>query len=196
MLRHGIIPPKEVVRPESAMAAIQGMQPKGLDAAGEAIEPVGSVVNKLFPYYRKRTRLGGTERSAEIGVSELTREDLERASLDARENATSVYADVYQEYARVIDQNRSVHNPWLDDARRAMRRNQDRTIADLEEKTRQAPEHASNEFMYQNRAEAHRELDAAKAFGADIPEVVSEEDVRARVWNPMPYENFRSSSGD
>src|SRR5699024_2262056 len=51
MLRHGIIPPKEIVRPESAMAAIQGVQPKGVDRHGASTEPVSKVITSLFPYY-------------------------------------------------------------------------------------------------------------------------------------------------
>src|SRR5699024_801249 len=43
MLRHGVLPPKEVVRPESAYVAIQGIQPKGADAEGQTIGTVGKV---------------------------------------------------------------------------------------------------------------------------------------------------------
>src|SRR5699024_3291006 len=42
MLRHGIMPPKEIVRPESARIGIQGVQPKGRDEEGNAILPVGN----------------------------------------------------------------------------------------------------------------------------------------------------------
>src|SRR5699024_9436543 len=37
ILRYGYIPPKEIVRPESALAAIQGIQPKGLGDDGFAV---------------------------------------------------------------------------------------------------------------------------------------------------------------
>src|SRR5699024_2024288 len=55
MLRYGIMPPKEVVRPESALAGMQGVQPKGVDNNDEAISPVSKVINSLFPYYKKYT---------------------------------------------------------------------------------------------------------------------------------------------
>src|SRR5690625_4143443 len=35
LLRYGYIPPKEIVRPESALAAIQGIQPKGIGDDGQ-----------------------------------------------------------------------------------------------------------------------------------------------------------------
>ena len=38
--RYGALPPKEIVRPESARIAMQGVQPKGVDEEGLAIAPV------------------------------------------------------------------------------------------------------------------------------------------------------------
>src|SRR5699024_2022519 len=99
MLRHGIMPPKEVVRPESALAAMQGVQPKGVDADGESIRPVSKVINSLFPFYSERTRLGGKKRKQAIAAEDMTVLDLERANMDVRANASTIYADVYDEYS-------------------------------------------------------------------------------------------------
>src|SRR5690606_42029987 len=59
MLRHGILPPKEVVRPASARIAIQGVQPKGINNDGHGTLPVSKDVQSMFPYYTEHTRLGG-----------------------------------------------------------------------------------------------------------------------------------------
>jgi len=37
LLRYGVLPPKEIVRPESARIAMQGIQPKGVDENNQAI---------------------------------------------------------------------------------------------------------------------------------------------------------------
>src|SRR5699024_12808859 len=55
MLRHGILPPKEIVRPESARIAIQGLQPKGVDANNESVGPVGNTIKSIFPFYVQAT---------------------------------------------------------------------------------------------------------------------------------------------
>src|SRR5699024_1250834 len=47
LLRHGVLPPKEIVRPESARIAIQGVQPKGVDENYMAINPVGKTIKKV-----------------------------------------------------------------------------------------------------------------------------------------------------
>src|SRR5699024_10882981 len=59
LLRYGILPPKEIVRPESACIAIQGVQPKGTDEKDEAMRPVRKTINSLFPFYMNASRLGG-----------------------------------------------------------------------------------------------------------------------------------------
>src|SRR5699024_9297228 len=59
LLMDGILPPKEIVRPESARIAMQGVQPKGVDENNEAILPVGKTIKSIFPFYLEATRLGG-----------------------------------------------------------------------------------------------------------------------------------------
>ncbi|MUV37527.1 Sulfate adenylyltransferase [Lentibacillus sp. JNUCC-1] len=58
LLRHGVLPPKEIVRPESARIAIQGVQPKGLDDNNQSITPAGKTIKSIFPYYLDKTGLG------------------------------------------------------------------------------------------------------------------------------------------
>lgn len=191
MLRQGIIPPKEVIRPESAMAAIQGIQPKGVDEAGQSITPVGKTINSMYPYYRDRARLGGQLRRESIPTEELTTRDLEGATQDARANAGRVYDDVYSAYVSVLDHNRAVQPTWIDQAQRDMAAQQARVVADLEEKLSQAPESTSDEFMYQDRAEVERELQTARAMLEHIPAPADEEQFKNRAWNVLEYRRYR-----
>ncbi len=189
MLRHGIMPPKEVVRPESALAAMQGVQPKGLDAEGESISPVSKVINSLFPFYREYTRLGGAKRTQPIATEDLTALDLERANMDVRDHANQIYADVYAEYSGLVDHNRNLQPVWREDARDAMRAKQERLISDLEEKLQQAQPESSDDFMYQNKEEVERELAAARELLEQISPVG--ENTGVKVWNALEYKRYR-----
>ncbi len=193
MLRHGIMPPKEIVRPESARIAIQGVQPKGLDQAGRAISPAGKTLKSIFPYYLERARLGGPKRLQPLTVEELTNLDLEMANLDVRTNADRIYRDIFEEYSSVGDTNRSLQPEWVADAREALRGQQQMVIQDLEQKVAMAPLTASDEFMYQDKEEAQRELEVAKQILSDIPKVLTEEELQYRTWNLLPYNRYRGS---
>ena len=120
MLRHGIMPPKEIVRPESARIAIQGVQPKGLDENDKAISPVGKTIKSMFPFYLERTRLGGRKRRTPLTVEELTNVDLEAANLDVRANADRIYREIFEEYRNVGDTNRRLQPEWVTDARESL----------------------------------------------------------------------------
>lgn len=196
MLRHGIMPPKEVVRPESALAGIQGVQPKGVDDSYQATLPVGKVVKSMYPYYTHYTRLGGKKRDQPLDVDSLNVRDLEAATLDARHHATDIYADVYSEYSSLLDHNRNLQPTWQEDARLALRAQQERIISDLEEKLQQAPETASDEFMYQDRAEVQRELAVAKKLLEEIPPSLCQEGLKERTWNVLPYKRYRGADND
>lgn len=196
MLRHGIMPPKEVVRPESALAGIQGVQPKGVDDNYQATLPVGKVVKSMYPYYTHYTRLGGKKRDQPLEVDSLNVRDLEAATLDARHHATDIYADVYSEYSSLLDHNRNLQPTWQEDARLALRAQQERIISDLEEKLQQAPETASDEFMYQDRAEVQRELAVAKKLLDEIPPSLCQEGLKERTWNVLPYKRYRGADND
>lgn len=189
MLRHGIMPPKEVVRPESALAAMQGVQPKGVDVEGESISPVSKVINSLFPFYREFTRLGGNKRKQPLANEDLTALDLERVSLDVRDHANQIYADVYAEYSSVVDHSRSLQPVWREEARSALRAKQERLLADLTEKLAQAQQESSDDFMYQNKEEVERELIAAKELLDQVPACDSAAGVK--VWNALEYKRYR-----
>ena len=193
MLRHGIMPPKEIVRPESARIAMQGVQPKGVDAEGEAVSPVGKTIKSMFPFYLERMQLGGQKRVQPLTVDQLTRVDLETANLDVRTNADRVYREVFEEFSKVGDINRSLQPEWIVEARAALHAQQKMVIQDLEEKVAQAPENASDEFMYQDREESRRELEVAKKILEDIPKVLADENLTYRTWNTLPYERYRGS---
>ena len=131
MLRHGIMPPKEIVRPESARIAIQGVQPKGLDEFENAITPVGKTIKSMFPFYLERTRLGGRKRKTPLTVEDLTNDDLEMVNLDVRANANRIYQDVFNEYSSVGDTNRGMQPEWVMDARESLQTQQRMVIQDL-----------------------------------------------------------------
>lgn len=193
LLRYGIMPPKEIVRPESALAAVQGVQPKGVGDDGEAIAPVGKVIKSLFPYYLDYTGLGGQKRQKPLDIDSLTVQDLEAAVRDVRGHAGMVYDDIFREYADLLDHDRAVQRAWRDEIRTAMRQRQEELISDIEEKLESAPETTSDEFMYQDRAEVERELAAAKRLLDEIPENLVADSLAARLWNQMPYPRYRGA---
>lgn len=193
LLRHGIVPPKEIVRPESARIAIQGIQPKGLDETYEAVAPVGKTLNKVFPYYTTRYGVGGAKRLQPIAVEELTNSDLLQANLDARANAGRIYQGVFEEYSNASDTNRSAQSPWIAEAREGMKHQQEMLIEDLKSKVELAPEVASDEFMYQDVKESQRELDTAHQILNDLPSALTEEQIAYRTWNTLPYKRYRGS---
>lgn len=193
MLRHGIMPPKEIVRPESARIAMQGIQPKGLDEEERAISPVGKTIKSMFPFYLERTQLGGHKRVKPLTVEELTNLDLEAVNQDVRMNADRVYREVFDEYSRVGDINRSLQPEWIAEARESLHKQQQMVIQDLEEKVAQAPTVTSDEFMYQDQAESQRELEVAKQILNDLPKALREKDLAYRSWNLLPYNRYRGS---
>ncbi len=193
MLRHGIIPPKEIVRPESARIAMQGIQPKGLDEHDVAIAPVGYTLNKVFPYYKDRYGVGAAPRYKSLSIEEMTNADLILANLDARQNASRVYKEISDEFNHASDTNRSVQAAWISEARMDMIRQQEALIQDLELKATQAPEVASDEFMYQDKEETERELNAAHKILEDLPTPLTKEAIAYRTWNTLPYARYRGS---
>ena len=191
LLRHGIMPPKEIVRPESARIAMQGVQPKGVDDSNNAILPVGKTIKSIFPFYVDRNRLGGPKRPDPLTADELTNRDLEAAVLDVRVNAHRVYSGVFEEYSYLGDTNRNLQPEWIANAREAVRDQQEMVIEDLEEKVQQASEVAPDEFMYQDKEEALRELEVAKKILEDIPSALRPQELEYRTWNTLPYHRYR-----
>ncbi|GEN30633.1 sulfate adenylyltransferase [Cerasibacillus quisquiliarum] len=193
LLRHGFLPPKEIVRPESARIAMQGVQPKGLDDDHQSILPVGKIIHSIFPYYLETAQLGGTKRIQPLEMSALTIQDLERAVMDVRLNANRIYQDIFDEFSYVTDINRSLQPEWKTEARESMRKQQKMVVANLKEKVKQAPDKASDEFMYQDKEEAEKELEVAKRIMEDIPLSLKKDTLSYRIWNPLPYKRYRGS---
>lgn len=192
LLRHGILPPKEIVRPESARIAIQGVQPKGTDENDEAMRPVGKTIKSLFPFYMHSSRLGGEALPGDsLEPEQLTLRDLQSVILDVRANADKIYNDIYESFTFNADTNRTVQPDWRAEAREAMREQQEMVVADLEEKVKMAAEATSDEFMYQDKQEAERELEVAKRILEDMPAPFRKESMDYRVWNPLPYDRYR-----
>lgn len=190
MLRHGFLPPKEIARPESARIAIQGVQPKGLNEDGQSVTHVGKIIKSMFPFYITHHSLGGPKREKPLNADELTNDDLHRVILDVRNNGDLIYKQTYEEFARAADLNGEVRPAWVDRARADMKRQQEMVVENLEKKVEIAPEEASDEYMYQDKEEAERELDVAKKILQDIPEELSEEKRKERVWNIAPYDHY------
>lgn len=190
-LRRGIMPPKEICRPESSRIAMQGIQPKGVDEEGNSISPIGKTVKSMYPFYLSNHRLGGEKRKERLNVEELTERDFEAASLDARLNADRIYRNIYEELSYVGDTNRNLQPTWITDVRDAVKAQQEMVIENLEEKVKQAPEKASDEFMYQDKKEAQKELQVAKQILNDLPPAIHSDQLSYRVWNPLPYYRYR-----
>ncbi|WP_077616998.1 sulfate adenylyltransferase [Bacillus sinesaloumensis] len=193
LLRYGVLPPKEIVRPESARIAMQGVQPKGVDENEMAISPVGKTIKSIFPYYLTRTRIGGPKRRQMLDVEDLTIDDLETVVMDARENADKIYKDIFEEFSYVSDTLRSVQPDWIAAAREAIYHQQEMVVEYIEEKVNKALDKASDEFMYQDKSEAERELEVARKIFDDIPSPLRAKDLEYRIWNPLPYKRYRGS---
>ncbi|OZU87551.1 sulfate adenylyltransferase [Virgibacillus indicus] len=193
LLRYGVLPPKEIVRPESARIAMQGVQPKGIDANNQAVSPVGKTIKSLFPYYLETSGLGGSKRNNPLDVEKLTIEDLETAIRDVRANADRVYKEIFDEFSYVTDTLRTAQPDWVADARESIHKQQEMVVEYLEEKVNKAPDKASDEFMYQDKGEAERELEVARKIFDDIPSALRPEDLEYRTWNPLPYRRYRGS---
>lgn len=193
LLRYGVLPPKEIVRPESARIAMQGIQPKGVDENDLAIAPVGKTIKSMFPYYLTRSKIGGPKRRRPLKAEELTIEDLEAVITDVRENAGRIYKEIFDEYSYVSDTFRSVQPEWVASTRESIYKQQEMVIENLEEKVEAAPDKASDEFLYQDKKEAEQELQVARKIAADIPLPLRAEDIKYRIWNPLPYKRYRGS---
>src|SRR5690625_3602464 len=191
MLRHGIMPPKEIVRPESARIALQGIQPKGLDGNDKSIYPIGNTISTTFPFYLERNALGGRKRRKPLAVEDLTNRSLELVNLDVRLNADRIYQDIYNEYSSIGDINRNLQPTWVTEAREAIHAQQEMVIKDLKSKIKQAPEIASDEFMYQDKEEAERELKVAERISKVIPKAIHTKNLGYRTWNQLPYKRYR-----
>src|SRR3989449_4491901 len=191
ILRYGYLPPKEVLRPEVGQVILQGIQPKGVGADGQAIKPVGDTFKGLFPSYLTHTRLGGPKRPQPLDPGTLNARDLEAALRDARDNASRVYERVYETFASLFDIERGADQTLQEEARRKAIAIQEELIEALEQKVAIAPGVVEDPYMYQDRGEAERELAVARRILDELRQGGAS-DFRARVWNQRPYGDYRS----
>ena len=92
----------------------------------------------------------------------------------------------------VTDNFREAQPEWKAEARESIRKQQEMVVENLEEKVAKASETASDDFMYQDKQEAEKELDVAKKILDDIPSPLRKEELEYRTWNPLPYDRYRS----
>ena len=188
LMRYGYLPPKEIVRPEVARIAMQGIQPKGLDENGASIYPVGSILKKMFPFYLVAKRLGGKLREKPLSWEDLKLEDVERALMDVRENSDRILRDIAREAEHSFDVNRDVSACWIDDMTEYSIERQSSMIKALEEKVASADPNADNK-MFQSKAEAERELETAKHIHKSMNS--KSVDHKKLQWNPLKYDEYR-----
>jgi sulfate adenylyltransferase len=190
-LRRGYLPPKEIVRPEVSRIAIQGVQPKGMDEKGESIYPPGATLRRLFPFYLVAQRLGGFLREKRLDESTLTNRDLEAALLDIRTNAHEIYNGVFWEAAAMADIDRNLLPRWAFEYRGKAADMQTWLANALKDKVKSAEEVVGDKFMYQDKREAERELKSSVEILSNIPKKVPPKGYKRRIWNPLPYEEYR-----
>jgi len=190
-LRRGYLPPKEIVRPEVSRIAILGVQPKGVDEDGETIYPSGATIRRLFPFYLVAQRLGGFLREKKLSEDTLTSRDLEAALLDVRTNAHEIYTGVFWEAAAMSDINRDLLPRWIFESRGKAADMQTWLVNALVDKVKSAEEAVEDKFMYQNKIEAERELKSSRKMLSNIPKEVPLKEYKKRVWNPLPYDEYR-----
>jgi len=188
LMRYGYTPPKEIVRPEVAGIAMQGIQPKGLDENGTSIYPVGSIVKKMFPFYLVARRLGGRLRDKPAGWEDMTLRDVERALMDVRDNSDRILRDIARGAEQRYDVNRDMAAQWVDEAGDYGRERQFQVIKALEEKVAAADPDADNR-MFQSKSEAERELTAAMYVYDSLNSRGL--DRRKIMWNPLKYDDYR-----
>ncbi len=187
LMRYGYLPPRQVSRPEAARIGMQGIQPKGLDENGGSIYPVGSIIKKMFPFYLVAKRLGGQLRDKPLSWEDLTLEDVERALMDVRENSDRILQDLSREVEYSMDVRRDISPGWTADSTDFLRERQQCLIRALEEKVNSADPNADNK-MFQSKAEAEKELEAAKTVYATLHE--GRVDNKKLIWNPLKYEEY------
>ena len=191
IIRYGYVPPKEVMRPEVTQIASQGIQPKGVGPDGKALKGPGETVKGLFPYYLTHYRLGGYSRKEKLDPAKMTLQDLETSLSDARENASRIYEDIYNEFIHFFDVSRNVTVRQKAEALAEALRMQEDLVKTLEEKIQIAEDKVKDPFMYQDKEEAKKELEVAKRILSEIGKPLSNPEVlKERIWNPMNYTDY------
>jgi sulfate adenylyltransferase len=184
LMRFGFLPPKEIVRPEVARLAIQGVVPKGVGPDGNAVGPPGKVIKRLFPFYLVAHRLGGHPRRKPLNWEDLNLNNVRRALKEVRDNSENILKDIYREFEYGADIDRAVTSKWVQDATTTAMEDQKLTI-DLIEARLEA------ETLEDVKREIEKELEVAKIILKEIGKVITEKEAATRVWNLEDYESYR-----
>src|SRR5699024_7946733 len=166
---------------------------KVIDENDKTTLQVEKSIKKVFPFYLDTYNLARRKRETPLHPDELTNRELEAASLSVRDNDERVYKEVSEEYNNAGDINHSLHPSLILSAREDIRLQQEMIIKDLEYKVKQSPDKASDEFMYQDKEEAQKELEIARQILDELTPARCHEDFKYRVWNPLPYHRYIGS---
>ncbi len=184
LLRYGFLPPKEIVRPEVARLAIQGVVPKGVGPDGNAVAPPGKTIKRIFPFYLVAHRLGGQLRTEALKWEKLNLDHVRRALKEVRDNSENILRDIYREFEYEADIDRSMTSKWVQDATITAEEDQKLTIDLIKARLDAATDE-------KERIEIKKELEVAKAILKEIGKVITEKEAKTRVWNLEEYESYR-----
>src|SRR5699024_12712315 len=111
--------------------------------------------------------------------------------MDVRENADRIYKDIYEEFSYVTDMNRSIQPEWVAAAREKLVAHQQMVVEDLEEKVEEATDTTSDEFMYEDKEEAMKELEVARKMYDDVADALRSEYLEYETWMTLPARQHR-----
>jgi sulfate adenylyltransferase len=184
LMRYGFLPPKEIVRPEIARLAIQGVVPKGVGPDGNAVSPPGKVIKRLFPFYLVTHRLGGHLRGEKLEWENLNLDHVRRALKEVRDNSETILKDIYREVEYEADVDRSMTSKWVQDATVTAVEDQKLAINLIKARLKATS-------LPEERAEVEKELKVAQGILKEIGKVITDKEAKSRVWNLQDYESYR-----
>lgn len=185
LMRYGFLPPKEIVRPEIARLAIQGVMPKGVGPDGNAISIPGKVIKRLFPFYLVSHRLGGQMRHEKLDYTKLSINHIRRALKEVRDKSENILNAIYEEVVYEADVDRSLANYWVQNAVITAKEDQKLTIDLIKARLNSTTDE-------EERKEVEKELEIAENILGEIGEVITEKEAKKRVWNLKDYDSYRS----
>ncbi len=184
LMRYGFLPPKEIVRPEIARLAIQGVVPKGVGPDGNAVDIPGRVIKRLFPFYLVAHRLGGQMRHEKLDYTKININQIRRALKEVREHSENILNDVYKEVVYEADVDRSLASYWVQNAVITAREDQKLTIDLIKARL-------DTTVDEEERKEVEKGLQVAESILKEIGTVISDREAEKRIWNMKDYEEYR-----
>lgn len=184
LMRYGFLPPKEIVRPEIARLAIQGVIPRGVGPDGNAVDIPGKVIKKLFPFYLVAHRLGGQLRHEKLDYTKLGINHIRRALKEVRDKSENILNAIYEEVVYEADIDRSLASYWVQNAVTTAIEDQKLTIDLIRARLNATTDE-------DERKEVKKELEVAEAILKEIGKVITDKEAEKRVWNIKDYEEYR-----